>query len=488
MTSVVFSEVADARRRNFLLGTAVVGVIVAGLLAQDLIAYLCVAIPALVPLVLWMRSGAPGIPVLPMISVLYFIYYAGPLLRGEIAPYSPEEVLRASAAVGGFLLAAALASWPFLTGMRRSVRSASQELLSGPQMVRLVFVGLGLAVAYHVALIAGNLSWLGASGGVLRAVILTLGSISCYLLGCARASRALTGSPWALALTGLLLLILFSLSSLLLIGAAITAFAAVLGYVVTARRIPWIPLGAAFVMLTILHAGKYEARQEYWAPHSQTLQQTSVVQVPGMMVDWFAAGVVELATGRNEISVFERASLLHMFLLAQRATPDFIPYMEGETYAMLPSLLVPRFVDPDKPESQAGLNLLSIRYGLQSIESAANTTIGWGLAAEAYANFGYLGILPIGLLFGAMCGALMRLSIGAAPLSLPMFVTITATLTLFNVELDLSYLMVTLAQSIGAVVLIAALQSFLRRRRRAAFPPAAMELAAEPPVGDARRS
>src|SRR4030088_611208 len=123
MTSVLFSEFADARRRNFLLGTAVVGVFVAGLLAHDLIAYLCVAIPALVPLVLWMRAGAPGIPVLPMISVLYFTYYAGPLLRGEVAPYSPDEVLRASAAVGGFLLAAALASWPFLTGMRRSVRS-----------------------------------------------------------------------------------------------------------------------------------------------------------------------------------------------------------------------------------------------------------------------------------------------------------------------------------------------------------------------------
>src|ERR1700681_2453597 len=239
MTSVLFSEFADARRRTYLLGAAGFGVIVAGLLAYDLIAYLCVAIPALVPLVLWLRLGAPGIPVLPMISILYFIYYAGPLLRGEIAPYSPDEVLRASAAVGGFLLAAALASWPLVAGRRRSVRTASQELLSGQQMVRLVFVGLGLAIAYHVALIAGNLSWLGASAGVLRAVVLTLGAISCYLLGCARASRALTGPPWALALAGLLLFILFSLSSLLLIGAAITAFAAVLGYVITARRIPW---------------------------------------------------------------------------------------------------------------------------------------------------------------------------------------------------------------------------------------------------------
>ena len=43
-------------------------------------------------------------------------------------------------------------------------------------------------------------------------------------------------------------------------------------------------------------------------------------------------------------SVFERASLVHILLLVRRATPDFIPYLEGETYALLPSMLVPRFV------------------------------------------------------------------------------------------------------------------------------------------------
>jgi hypothetical protein len=116
------------------------------------------------------------------------------------------------------------------------------------------------------------------------------------------------------------------------------------------------------------------------------------------------------------------------------------------------------------------LNLLSIRYGLQTVETTARTTIGWGLVSEAYANFGYWAVIVIGALFGAICGALMRLSVGAPPSSLPMFITIAATLVLLNVEADLSYLLTTLAQTLAAILIVAALPFLLRRRRGAIVP------------------
>ena len=100
---------------------------------------------------------------------------------------------------------------------------------------------------------------------------------------------------------------------------------------------------------------------------------------------------------------------------------------------MLPAMLMPRFMDPDKPESLPGEPSQHSLCGLQTVESTANTTIGWGVVAEAYANFGYLGRLGRCPVRGAV-RALTRLSTGRAA-SLPMFITITATLTLFNVEL-----------------------------------------------------
>jgi hypothetical protein len=434
-----------------MLGAVAACLTIVGVFAQDVVAYLVIAVPVMVPLLIWLRSGARGMPVLPVLSTLYFIYYAIPLLRPGIVAYGSEELVWAAAAVGLFLLAAGAASWPFLGG--QTARRDSRNVFSDTQVVPIIFVGIGGGIAYHLAVSSGSLDGLGSWLGLIRSIVLTLTSVACYLLGYARASRILTGARWAAAGTCLLILLLLALTNLLLVGAVMNALAAFLGYIITARRVPWTSLVLAFAALAVLHAGKFEVRKAYWLPHTQSLKQNSLAQIPGLMVDWVSAGVDALWSGQKNSDVFERASLLHMVLLVQRTTPDIIPYLEGETYALLPSMLVPRFLDPEKTISQAGLNLLNIRYGLQNAESAANTTIGWGLISEALANFGYLGVILVGVFFGAGCGALMRFSTGAEVNSVPMFVTIAAILTLFNLEADFAYLLTTLAQTVAAVLL-----------------------------------
>jgi hypothetical protein len=469
-----------------MVGAITVGVIVTGLFAQDQIAYFLIAVPAVVPVFLWLRAGGAGLPVLAIISALYFIYYAIPLLRSDIAAYGSEALISAAAAVGSFLIAASAASWPFLVWPRRDDRKPPQNFISDRQLIRLVFIGLAGGILYNLAQFSDNLSWLGNSLGLVRSIVLTLTSVGCYLLGCARASGILAGERWALALASLLILIILSLGNLLLVGGVMNGLAAILGFIITAKRIPWIGLGLAFAVLSVLHAGKFEMRRTYWIPHTQSLERMSVLQIPGMMVDWVTMGVTELANSGRESSVLERTSLLHMLLLVQRATPGYIPYLNGQTYALLPSMLVPRFVDPDKPESQTVLNLLSMRYGLQYVGSAASTTIGWGVVAEAYANFGDVAVVLVGTLFGALCGALTRLSVGASPLSLPMFISIASTLVLFNVELDFSYLMVALAQTLAAVLACAMLPSLVKGRRRIAVAPGAAPFEmGGPPFGKA---
>ncbi|MEA2904209.1 MAG: hypothetical protein QOI12_1596 [Alphaproteobacteria bacterium] len=470
--SAVLSQELNPARRAYILGAVTAGVMTTGTFAQDMTAYFLIAVPAIIPFFLWLQAGAVGIPVLPAISALFFMYYAIPVLRSDIVAYGSEELVSAAATVGSFLLAASAASWAFLTQRRRDSQRATWNLASDRQIVRLLFVGLAGGIIYYLALASGNLSVFGTSIGLVRSVVLTLTSVACYLLGCGRASGALVGDRWALALAALVILTLLALNNLILVGGVMNVVAAVLGYVITAKRVPWIGLGIAFAMLSILHAGKFEMREKYWMPNSQNLQDTSVLRLPGMLMDWFTAGLDAFTSDRQTSGVFERASLLHMLLLVQRATPSFIPYLEGESYALLPSMLVPRFVDPEKPQSQAVLNLLSMRYGLQNVGSAESTTIGWGMVAEAWANFGYPAVIVVGALFGGLCGVLMRLSAGAPPLSLPMLVTIASTLVLFNLELDFSYLMVTLLQTVAAVLICASFPRLLKGRRRIAVAPA----------------
>jgi len=484
--SDTFIKGLDSRKRAYILGAAAACAAAGGVFASDATAWSLIVVPALLPLLIWLRTGAPGVPVLPAIAGLFVIYYALPLTRTGLEAYAPEQLVSAAAAVGGFLIAASVGSLPFHFRGPRAVTLAQQSFASNDQIVAVVFLGLGCGLIYHLLLMTGNLEWLGATGSVLRSAVSTLMSVAFYLLGSARGSGLLTGRRWVLAVAGLGALVLLSIGNLLLVGGLTNILAAVFGYVITAKRVPWKGLIFAFAVASILQAGKYEMRRAYWAPHSQSLAQTSVLQIPGMIADWFSYGFSAIGTGSRMPDVFERASLLHMVLLVQRVTPDYIPYLEGETYALLPSMLVPRFLEPEKTQSQAVLNLLSVRYGLQYVDSAGATTIGWGMVAEAVANYGFPGVVAVGFLFGAFCGFLMRLSTGAAPLSLPMFVTIAGTLGLLNVEMDFSYLAVTLAQTLATVLLVAAIPRFLpKSRRRARIAAAADYAAREAPLRDA---
>jgi hypothetical protein len=213
------------------------------------------------------------------------------------------------------------------------------------------------------------------------------------------------------------------------------------------------------VVLVILHAGKGEMRDRYWI--AGQAQDVSIGQVPDLFGEWFVAGVGAIATGQVQQDVIERASLLYMLLQVQQVTPEQIPYLGGETYALLPSYLVPRFLDPDKTFSQAGLALLSIRYGLQTEEDVSTTTIGWGLISEAYANFGYGGVLGIGFLFGALATFFTRWSAGASPLAMPTLVSLAALMTMINLEADLGYLLVNLWHALVGALILYLLLKFL---------------------------
>src|SRR5580700_5338397 len=476
----------DLRQAGNLLRLIALCLLAASPFAVDPIVYMCITIPVLVAPFLWVNSGAFGIPVLPVISALSYLYYAMPLLSGNtLVDYRPDDIVWAALSVGLFLTAASLAAWPFLgdgrgrkklpaiqaQGKVRLIRTRSvNNLASNDELYRLIFIGLAAGILYYLAQASGVASYLGTTIGVVRSVAVTLGSLACYLTGFARGAGLLSGQRWFAALAGFLLVTALSMSGLFLVGGAVNIAAALLGYVLAAKRIPWIMLGLVFAILSILNSGKYNVRNNYWARDSQSLKNASISQVPGMMVDWFAAGIsgtVSKAVGGRQsesTSLLERTSLLHMVLTVQEATPSIIPYLEGGTYALLPSMLVPRFLVPDKIESQAGLNLLSVRYGRQQAEDTHKTTLGWGMVAEAYANYGNPGVMVVGALFGAFCGMLMRLSATAGPLSLAMLIAIASTLALCNLELDVSSLVVSMLQTYGGILLFSALPRVVKRR------------------------
>jgi hypothetical protein len=95
-----------------------------------------------------------------------------------------------------------------------------------------------------------------------------------------------------------------------------------------------------------------------------------------------------------------------------------VPYFNGATYAPIPRLLIPRFIDDQKGISHAGNVMLTVNHGLQTIEQTASTSIGWGLLPEAYANFGYIGIAGLAVALAIFYALITNLTVGVPMTSL----------------------------------------------------------------------
>ena len=126
----------------------------------------------------------------------------------------------------------------------------------------------------------------------------------------------------------------------------------------------------------------------------------------------------------------------------------------GATYTIIPRLLVPRILDPDKPHSHQGTAMLNINYGLQSLEETEGTTIGWGLLNEAYANFGLAGVIAIACLLGALFGFIGRLSAGAPLMSFENMVGVTFAVIAIQAEFTMAVFATVLFQSLMVLLLV----------------------------------
>ncbi len=443
---------------------------------EELLAYFAVTVTSLAPAALWLWAGAPGIPVWPVSASLYYIYFAVPLVRSNLVDtgvfgYTGDEILSAGFTVSLYLVSGTLAWWAIISSRkRRSVREAP-ELISRSVLARVVYCGLGLGVFYFLLLYSPFFAFMGIFIGVIRSVCFTATLIACFLLGYGRAIGILRDAQFMIGMTLLGIIVIFSVATFFLIGGLMFCLTAVVGYSITAKKVPWKTVAAVVLVAGILHAGKGEMRQRYWVGMLAYDPTISVAQMPTRMFEWGTVGVQQLMDNEKSVSVIDRAALFHLLLRVQRIAPDVVPYLAGESYLLFPTMLIPRFVEAGKTSSQAAMRLLNVRFGIQTDQAANFTSIGWGPVLEAYANFGNIGAVFIGLLLGLFAGILTRVSDRQLPTSLPSLVAIAGLVTMINLESDFSYLMVNFFQAcIALLMFYVAMHPFMtgkKRRRRA---------------------
>ncbi|MGH6827734.1 MAG: hypothetical protein ACREFW_02340 [Rhizomicrobium sp.] len=444
-----------------LIAGAIMGLIKLGDLDR-LAGYLLILMASAAPMFFWLRKGAMGLPILPLTALGYFVYYGMPVIDENSGRYTPAEILAAAVTVAIFLGAATL-SWR-LVAFRHSGRFDRDRALHLERALpNLMLSALLLAATFQIGDRENWLSFLGPWYGAFDSLALSAAAVGCFLFGAALGRRQLSaGQKWAGSLLITVLTIL-QITSLIMHGAILFLAAVLIGFVLSAKRIPWLAMAAFTVAASLLHMSEGRERQQYW---TRSDPDVSVMEMPSMLVGWFGAAIGEIGNGTADEnrSLAARATQLSTLLLVEGESPQNIPFLEGATYANFPRMLIPRFLSPDKLISQANLHLLSVYYHLQDAEDTETTTISWNLVPEAYANFGNIGAFFSGLVFGLLTGGIAFITSGAPLISLRGLVGLAALVTLLDVEYDFSYLMLNLLQAMFSISMFYFALKFLEPR------------------------
>ncbi len=385
------------------------------------------ALVAVLPLYLWLLGWSHGLPIWPVFALVTGVTYALPMIQNSesLRDYTSTDVVVGGITTVGFILLATIIWLSMTSRMPKAPRSVL--MIEQVHSVRYLLLFVVLGVVFGLNQVTGWINLPGNLMPVVRGIAMSLNTMGLFVLAYYHGRGLLPKRDFLLFAGGAVATILMGMTSLMLAQAVVPVALVIFGYMLGSNQLPWRVLLIAFVVMGLLHPGKYEMRRVYWGGE-EGAKPLTLATVPEFYWDWFGYGFAEVGSvagivsgPKNEdspTSIFERSGNLHMLLLVQKKTPDEVPYFNGATYAPIPRLLIPRFLDDAKGISHAGNVMLTVNYGLQTIEQTASTSIGWGLLPEAYANFGYLGIAGLAIVLAIFYGFITNLTVGVPMTSL----------------------------------------------------------------------
>jgi hypothetical protein len=387
-----------------------------------------IAAGAYAALYLWQKF-ALGLPVVPMLAVQHLITYGLPIASGNatLAEYTSTYLDQSGREVLIFCLSLA-AGW--LVGMHlfhpwSGISHALRGYQTGGNR-KLARLGLWLALAASAHLLLQSLDLIdfvyqalpNGSTSLIAALVSAAGMTGFFLLAMQVGARAI-GFGGRLAFWGLLIFnCALGASAFLLSAPAVLVASVMLGLFWGTGRVPWRYVLIVVVVLAFMSAGKYTMRARYWhfdADGEDPVPTFTLAQMPAIYGEWAGAsldavtGDTAALTGRPaeakakaDPSVLGRVNNLQNLAYVIRIIDlEHISLVHGATYALIPELLVPRILWPDKPRSHIGQEILNVHFGRQDLISTFSTYVAWGLLPEAYGNFGPIaGALTLGGVLG----------------------------------------------------------------------------------------
>ena len=372
-----------------------------------------------VPMVRWLKRHDDTYPLMEVLLLVIVPFYGLPLvMEHERVVLFPDSTLIKSATVVVVFQLSILAGAAFAAYNHRvrQVRHWWQRELFPETKLHITAYTFLLAILW--LLVAGFTDWVPRELiGTFRAIFFGIGIVSAFLQARLWGLGLFRQQQKAFFVFSLCTYAILASVSLLLIKSLTLLLLVLVGYFSSSRRVPILAISLVLPLFVILHAGKSKMRNIYWGDYAKAV---SMSDLPSFYTEWFQYGFE--AGGNlggedeelNGSSLFERASLIQIICFTVDVIPERLPYLNGQSYTIIPPQVIPRFLWADKPSPNVSMKVLAVHLGLLSVEQAETTSIGFGLIAEAFANAGFIAVVVLGFSIG---WALRHVALGTATCS-----------------------------------------------------------------------
>jgi hypothetical protein len=379
-------------------------------LVEMLSAFLLLFIPW-VGFLRWRQASTAVVPLFPLITFMYWLFYALPLFwgdRDDLGAGSRRFHLSDQAATDSMMLAGlgVLAIWCGIkVGIgRKWAPGTPPEIRAGKRSIAYVRTLLVIGVVLSVD--SGLAYALGEEG---RQIITALQKDVPMFAFAFLFQRYLQGTALKVDkyfLLGYLVISFFiGISSGWLGSFAIILIICGILYIAERKKIPVFLIVILAIYILFFQVGKNAVRGKYWygqeeASRSERMEfwfNESLNQWQNALTDPKEGSVQKLA-----YQSLARLSLLNQTGNVLQQTPDVVPYQYGQLYSYLAITLVPRLIWSDKPSVNDANRFYQVSYGLTPEKDLDKISIAVGVLTESYINFGWLGIgvmFLLGILF-----------------------------------------------------------------------------------------
>ena len=450
--------------------------------------FFLIGLGCILALAVWANFGE-GLPILPLLALENLVAYALPIAmhNENVVTYSADQLT--SAGIEVFLSSVAMALTWRATMIMMNPASALCYALQGfdqkaGKLARLAFTLVVLSTSYEILRSAGVLNIFLAllpSGSDSILHVLTSAASACgfflsgMMLGRNEVSRYQRLMFWVcLSAQCFIVASDFLLSSIVTI-----IFAAIIGLFWGSGKVPWRFVIVTFTILSFLNVGKFVMRERYWGENGvDRAPQFSLTEMPAHYSEWITSSFDVLTqsapekaranfngfgqtpdTAPTKQTLLERINnLQNLLYVIDVMESRHIKPLDGATYTLIPPLLVPRILWPNKPRTHEGQILLNVHFGRQDLNSTFETYIAWGLLPEAYGNFGpRVGGIVLGAFLGFSFAWLERFLARKLLLSMEGFLAFTVFLGMANsYEMVASVLVTSVFQACIPIVLASA--------------------------------